>query len=107
MPKARSSSKYGNVKTTVDGIVFHSKREAARWGQLRLLEKAGVVRDLTRQVRIRIEIAGMKVCDYIADFVYWEDGHKIVEDCKGFQTDVYKLKKKLLRAAHGITIRET
>jgi hypothetical protein len=109
--------KYGNTRTVVDGITFASKKEAKRWGELRLLEKVGAITDLQRQVRFALEVNGVKVGAYIADFQYREslpDWHGVtgrsqlvVEDCKGFRTPEYKLKAKLMRAVHGITIRET
>jgi hypothetical protein len=108
--QARGLSKYRNVPTVVDGKRFPSKREAKRYGELRFQQDAtGLIADLQTQVRYRIEVNGVKVCDYVADFVYRDlvTGETVVEDCKGFRTDVYKLKAKLMKAVHGITIRET
>ena len=111
--------KYSNVRTQVDGIAFPSKREAKRYGELKLLERAGRIRNLQMQVKYPLVVNGIKVCTYIADFVYsemqpgfdgWandEEALKVVEDCKGFRTATYRLKAKLLKACHGITIRET
>lgn len=111
-------SKYGNRKTEVDGIIFDSKHEAERYAELKLLEKAGEIRDLKLQEKFclvpTIEGNGGKIAQravyYLADFTYWErDGKcwkRVVEDAKGVRTDVYKLKKKLMRWRHGIEIRE-
>lgn len=105
-------SKYRNHKTMVDGFTFDSKREAMRWLDLRSMHKAGAILDLQRQVRFEIVIGGTLVCAYVADFAYWEKQHFggwewIVEDAKGLKTDVYKVKRKLMRAVYGIEIRET
>jgi hypothetical protein len=95
--------------------VFDSKKEAERYGQLKLMERGGVVKDIRTQVRYRLAINGIKICDYIADFVYFDKFSRpgadpwkqIVEDTKGVRTPVYRLKKKLMLALHGIEIRET
>lgn len=91
-------SKYRNVKTEVAGIVFDSKREAKRWTELLWLEKTGVISALERQRSFTLTVAGHKICRYVADFVYLENGKQIVEDSKGAQTPVFKLKAKLFRA---------
>lgn len=99
-------SKYGNRKTEVDGLIFDSAREAKRWSELRLLERAGRIADLKRQVRYALDVNGQPICHYVADFVYRADGQPVVEDAKGFRTDVYKLKAKLMKAVHSITVVE-
>lgn len=106
-PQAPRASKYGNVKAEADGQIFASKRERSRWMDLRLEEKAGAIKDLKRQVVYPLEVNGVKVCDYIADAVYERDGALVVEDSKGYRTDVYKLKAKLMRAVYGIEVLET
>lgn len=101
-------SKYGNRKMTApDGQKFDSVKEYHRWGCLRLLERAGRISDLKRQVRFELipKQVGESSCSYIADFVYNEDGKQVVEDCKGYKTDVYKIKKKLMLWVHGIRIK--
>lgn len=102
------AQKFGNVPTVVDGIRFASKREAKRWGELRLALAAGAIRDLRRQVRYPLQVSSVKATTYIADFVY-EDcktGETVVEDAKGFKTPEYKLKRKMMAAQYGIEIRE-
>jgi hypothetical protein len=91
----------------VDGIRFDSKKEAARWGELLLMRSAGLIADLERQVRFDLDVNGVRVCRYVADFTYVEGDCVVVEDCKGFRTPEYKLKRRLLLAIHGIEIRET
>jgi len=99
--------KYNNVKTEIDGFVFDSKKEASRYLELKGMQKIGLIYDLKRQVKYRLDVNGMKVCGYIADFVYRKKGgEEIIEDVKGVRTDVYRLKKKLMKAIHGIDIIE-
>ena len=105
----RSRSKYGNKKTTVDGIKFDSKWESQRYLYLKSLERAGRVTNLKLQPRFPIEINGHKICTYIADFEYdmenidgtWEH---VIEDAKGVETPEFKLKKKMMKAVHDIDI---
>lgn len=101
--------KYKNEKTQVDGVWFDSKREARRYGELKLLERAGEIRNLRLQVVYDLVVYGRLVCRYRADFVY-EDRRlgwaEVVEDAKGCRTEAYIIKRKLMLAVHGITIRE-
>ena len=103
-------NKYGNRKTIVDGIRFDSLKEASRYQQLVLLQKAGYIKDLQRQVKYELipKQEGERACHYVADFVYTdeESGKVIVEDIKGYRTDAYKIKRKLMLRVHGIKIRE-
>lgn len=122
-------SKNYNVKTrTSDGLVFDSLKEARRWEELLLLQKANKISDLQRQVvfellpnqyetyeryskrGLRLE-DGVKLVerkvDYIADFTYRdENGKLVVEDVKGMKLPEYKIKRKLLYSVHGIKITE-
>lgn len=107
-------SKYRAVKTVVDGIKFDSKREAARYLELKALEQAGEISRLTLQVPFEIipksvgpDGKNLRQIRYIADFCYYDKfGHRHVEDVKGVRTDVYKLKKRLMWHVHGIAIEE-
>ena len=112
-------SKYHSKKIVVDGETFDSKKEYKRWKELRMLEKAGKIVGLKRQVKYRllpsqyIEEHGKRVCverpvSYIADFVYYSmtDAEWVVEDCKGFRTKDYILKRKMMLYLNGIRIRE-
>lgn len=105
-------SKYGNIKTrTSDGIVHDSMKEANRWCELKMLEKAGLIKDLQRQVKFELipKQDGERAVHYVADFVYVEDGKKIVEDVKSAVTKKnkeYVIKRKLLLWRHGIRIKE-
>jgi hypothetical protein len=101
--------KYGAKKTTIDGITFDSKREATRYSNLCLLERAGAITDLELQPKFELQpsfrdVDGkhQRAIYYIADFAYDEPGcdRRIVEDVKGMETAVFKLKKKLFLFTH-------
>jgi hypothetical protein len=109
------ASKFGNQKTEIDGIVFASRHEATRYVELRYMERAGLIWGLKTQVPYELIPAQRdesgkvveRAVTYIADFVYWTDSRTcVVEDAKGYRTDVYKLKKKLMLYVHGIRIQE-
>lgn len=100
-------NKYRNIRTRVDGKNFASRREASRYTELRLLERAGRIEGLMTQVRLPLKVNGETVSHYVADFTYREDGQLVIEDTKGFQTDVFKLKRKLVRVLYGVDIRLT
>jgi hypothetical protein len=100
-------NKYGAKRTEVDGIVFHSKREAARYSELKLLERAGEIRDLNLQPEFRIEVNGQYIGLYRGDFKYrTRAGLEITEDVKGVRTELYKWKKRLVEAVYEIVIVE-
>ena len=94
-------SKYKNKKTQVDMYVFDSAKEAKRYKELKLLERAGEISNLELQPRFLLQESFRKngrvyrKIEYIADFQYIENGKTIVEDVKGIQTDVFKLKHKI------------
>lgn len=100
-------SKFNAKKTTVDGIVFDSVWESKRYSALKILEKTGDITDLELQVPFVLEVNDVKICTYKADFVYQQDGERVVEDAKGVKTPEYILKKKLMKAVYGIEIKET
>ena len=106
-------AKYGNRKIIRDGIEFDSIKECQRYCELKLMQRAGVISDLQMQVsfelipsqRIDGKVAERAV-NYIADFVYQQNGQTVVEDTKGYKTPEYIIKRKLLLHIHGIRIRE-
>lgn len=104
-------NKYGARKTTIDGITFASKREAARWCDLRLMLRAGLIKDLERQVPLEIvpKTQKYRARYYVADFVYTDcaTGKRVYEDTKGCATQVYQLKRALVYWRYGIDIIET
>lgn len=108
-PKQAKKSKYNATKTEVDGIIFDSKKEANRYKELKLLLKCGRIGLLQRQVEYELNEGGSHSLKYIADFEYIDalTGQKITEDCKGFRTDIYKKKCRLMKKVHNITIKET
>ena len=102
-------TKYRNTPVIVEGVSYASKKEARRAGELQLLQLAGEITDLVAQPVFPIVINGVKVCKYIADASYKRDGVLIVEDTKSEITrknPVYRLKNKLMKAVHGIDIKE-
>lgn len=115
--------KYHSRKITRDGMMFDSVREYKRWCELSLLENAGTIQNLRRQVKYELipaqyaligdpktgktkRVCVERACGYVADFVYTENGSKIVEDTKGFRTKDYILKRKMMLWFHGIRIKE-
>lgn len=107
--KSTKRSKYNATKTVVDNITFDSAKEARRYRELKLMEKGKQIVYLTLQPQFPIVISGTKVFEYRADFSYrtLPDLYLVVEDTKGFKTDVYRLKKRCVEAQYGITITET
>lgn len=107
------ANKYGAKKTVIDGITFASKAEASRYMVLRMLANGQTITDLRMQVAFELApstvIQGRKrpPIRYMADFVYMQDGKRVVEDVKGMRTPVYKLKRHLMATVHGIEILET
>ena len=102
-------AKYNNTKIRVDGRLFDSKAEAARWQELQLLERAGEITELERQVEYELipKQKGERAVKYIADFRYKDhEGETVVKDTKGVKTPVYILKRKLMLRVHGIRVRE-
>ena len=117
-------TKYHSKKITVNGETFDSKKEYRRYQELKLLEQAGEVRNIQRQVKFVLIPAQRepdtigprggvrpgkvieKEVSYIADFVYTEAGKTVVEDTKGFKTKDYILKRKMMLYFHGIRIKE-
>lgn len=98
-------SKYGNVRTELDGIRFDSKAEAERYAFLKLMQKIGEVSDLEIQPGFRLEVNGKLICTYKGDFAYRDkQGRFVVEDVKGFRTPAFNLKAKLFRALKGFDI---
>jgi hypothetical protein len=120
---SRKRSKYGAVPTTVDGITFHSAKEARRYQELKLLEKAGKIWDLQLQPRFPLLVesttgylagafrtpAARRIGEYRGDFKYSDRRTTpyVVEDVKGFKTPLYRWKKKHVEAQYGIVIKET
>lgn len=102
-------TKYHNRRVLTEDGWFDSQRELRRWQELKLLEKAGEITELDRQVRFELipkDGRARAIC-YIADFVYLRAGERVVEDSKGFRHKLYLLKKRLMKWRHGIEVFET
>lgn len=117
-------SKYHARPTVVDGVRFHSQKEAKRYGELKLLEKAGEVWDLVLQPRFPLVVPMTtgtlmgavkamsdqpytKIGEYRGDFAYKDRTGRVVEDVKGMDTPMSKWKRKHVSAQYGITVRLT
>ena len=102
-------NKYRAKKTTIDGITFDSRKEAMRYQELKLLEKAKVIKDLKLQPKFELQESFKsqgkthRAITYIADFMYYdlEQKKQVVEDVKGVRTEVYKIKKKMFLKRYG------
>lgn len=106
----RRKNKYGVApvsERTHGGIVFASKGEMKRWLELKQLERAGVIKGLRHQVSYLLAYNGHKICKYVADFEYTENGKPVIEDFKGVITQIFRIKAKLMKAFHGVDIRIT
>ena len=118
-------NKYKSHRTSVNGVIFDSKKEYNRYIELTLLSRSGAIKGLKRQVKFELIPAQYepdiinprgkvkkgklieRAVSYIADFVYTdENGKTVVEDTKGFRTKDYIIKRKLLLYMHGIRIKE-
>jgi hypothetical protein len=108
-------TKYGAIKTVLDGIKFDSKAEARRWAELRLLERAGQIKDLQRQVKLEL-VPGCKLhgedrarpaIRLVVDFRYVERGQEVYEDTKGMETPASRMKRHMAKALLGVDVRVT
>lgn len=123
---AKRKDKYGRKKVTFDGLKFDSEKEMYRYIRLKSMLEEGLISDLRMQipyevipavyeeetVQLKTKVKTVTKCVqraayYVADFVYKDkDGNEVVEDAKGMRTEKYLLKKKMMRAFLGITIKE-
>ena len=101
-------NKYHARKVEYDGKLFDSAFERDRYIHLKGLEDLGIIKNLREQVKYEIipKQDGERAAHYIADFVYESDGLTIVEDTKGYRTQDYILKRKLMLWVHGIKVQE-
>lgn len=108
-PGSRGVNKYGAKRTELDGQVFDSKAESRRFRDLRLMEAAGAITNLRRQVPYPLRVNGVLIQTYRADHVYEQDGRTVVEDVKSPATAArldWKRTKKLMQAVYGIAVQE-
>ena len=97
------SSKYKNKRMTIDKIKFDSQKEGKRYSELKILRRTGEVSHFHRQVIFDLGEGIIYKLDFM---VFWTDGHISHEDVKGFKTDVYRIKKKLVEGQYPIKIEE-
>lgn len=104
--KPKIGNKYKAQRTLLDGIAFDSKAEASYYAGLKLRERAGEVCDVELQRPYALTVNGVLVATYKADFVFWDNILRCrrIVDTKGVSTPVFRLKQKLMRACHGLTI---
>ncbi len=106
--KAQRANKFGaKGYHDAEGRWHDSKGEGGRWEDLKIMQRAGLISSLIHQPRFDLEINGVKICEYHADAEYLTaDGVRVVEDFKGVVTPIYRIKRALMAALHGITITE-
>lgn len=106
-PTEKRKSKFGNTRVMVDGIWFDSQKEANRYSELRLMQRAGIVKEIELQPRFLLQDGyhcgqtnrWIRKMEYVADFrITYADGRVVVEDVKGFKTAIYRMKAKMFRA---------
>lgn len=114
--KKPKANKFGAVPVIHDGIKFASTKEGNRYLALKTMIRAGVISDLRMQVKYPLipyqkfsDDTYMKSTSYYADFVYTDTatGLEVVEDAKGMKTDVYQIKRKLMKLLKNIEVYET
>lgn len=100
--------KYGAKSCVIDNHKFPSLSEGRRYSELKILERAGKIRNLELQVRFPLRVEGKLICTAVWDFKYFEGNNTVIEERKGFRTAVYKIKRKLFEALYpGHTFIET
>lgn len=107
----RNINKFRAIPSECDGFRFASKKEMKRYQDLRLLERGKAIRNLRLQPRFDLSFGNVHVCDYVADFEYFDNERGVVvEDVKGCKTgaayQLFKLKKKLMKAIYQIEVEE-
>lgn len=112
-PTYSKKSKYGSRKVTIDGVTYDSLKEYHRFCDLKLMQRAGIITGLQRQVKYELlptqRINGKVIerpVNYYADFVYKMNRQLVVEDVKGYKTPEYVIKRKLMLSVYGIQIHE-
>lgn len=107
-PRVRisSRSKYGAIRTTIDDVTFASKAEARRYGELKLLQQAGKIKNLELQPRYPLTVNGVRIGVYVADYRYFDVEKKqvVTEDCKGVETPLFKWKRRHLEQEYGFKL---
>ena len=104
--KAKRGNKNKSVLTVVDGITFQSGAEARRYGQLSMLQRAGLISDLKAHPKFSIKVNDIDICSVLLDFSYVDTktGKTIIEDVKGLDNSTSRLKRKLVEAIHSFKV---
>ena len=110
----KTENKYHNKWVIIDGLKFQSEKEGKRWQELKLMERAGKIKGLARQLRIEIvpKTKLYRAVTYIPDFVYFDNsiGKTVYEDVKGMRSgaayELFKVKQKILYWRYGIEVKE-
>ena len=100
--RRKGRGKYGAIKTVVDNITFDSRLESQWYQNLKLQQQGGLISDLELQKEFVINVAGKQICIYISDYYFYDLIKKVwvIGDAKGVETDVFKIKKKLVVALY-------
>lgn len=105
-PKKPRKNKFGNVWTPAGGRNFQSKWEAKRYLQLLHMQSKGLIHGLKPQRSFPLHAPGGEfICKYKADFTYMKNGRFIVEDAKGVETELFRIKKAWMLAEYGIELK--
>ena len=101
MWQIKKQNKYNNQSKEYNGRYYHSKKEAAYAQELDLLKKAGEIKDWKPQHRVSLDVNGYHICNYIVDFLVTNKyGEEELHEVKGFETDLWRIKRKLLEAIY-------
>lgn len=97
--QVRLGNKYGAVRQTYNGVNYHSKLEARYAYELDMRKRAKQIKDWQGQYKISFDVNGVHICNYYVDFlVTHNDDSKELVETKGFETDIYRFKRRLLEA---------
>jgi hypothetical protein len=104
--KKKKGNKFNARKVVIDGITFDSVAESERYWDLKLLVMAGEISDLKLQPSFDLEVNGVEICEYMADFSYIDKktGETVYEDVKGMDLRLSQIKRKLVKALYGIDV---
>jgi hypothetical protein len=103
----RPQNKFNAERVVTEDGTFDSKKEHRRWCELKLLQMAGEIRNLKHHQVFKFEHNGVLIGSYEADFTYFQGNEFVCEDAKGYETDVFRLKRKMLKAFYGIEVKIT
>ena len=105
LTRTLAAHKYHARAVVVDGLRFPSQLEARRWQTLQLLQRAGQIEGLERQVPLVLHVRQRQIGVLRVDFHYWQDGVEVWEDTKGYEPPLSRWKRKHVQAQYGIALR--